>query len=865
MIFNGIVSKMQKLHFDVTGMSCAACSSRVEKAVKALAGTQNVAVNLLKNDMSLEMDETVLSAGDIEEAVRQAGYGVSVRQPVGKKAARKAQSASKDSNGTLRRELAAARKRLYGSLFFCVLLMIVTMLPMAGVALPMFEGTHNALAFAFTQLLLTLPVIELNRKFFSNGFKALLSRSPNMDTLVALGSTASLASGVVSLYIMLYAAGAGNWELVSHYAHNLYFDSAAMILALVGLGKYFEARAKSRTTDAVSQLIGLVPDTASVIRNGISVQISVDEIVVGDLVEVKTGERIPVDGLVEQGSAQVDESALTGESLPVQKQESCTVSAATLLLSGYIRMKATRVGAETMLAQIVALVDEATSSKAPAARLADKISGIFVPAVLVIALATAFAWLACGADLEFALTLAVSVLVISCPCALGLATPTAVMVGTGRAARLGILFKSAEVLEKCRGVTAVILDKTGTVTQGKPVLTDVKSCGFEFRERDVLKLAASVELKSEHPLAKAVVESACRNETGFYEAVDFQQRPGSVAAHVAGHLIEIGNRVPAPDAARATAAMHALAEAGKTPLAVCCDGSLIGILACADAIKEDSARAVRGFRARGLRVMMVTGDNAHTAGAVAKAAGIDEVVSEVLPAGKADVVRRLQAQGARVMMIGDGINDAPALATSDVGVAIGAGTDVAIECADVVLVNSRLNDAVVACEISEAVVRNIKQSLFWAFFYNACGIPLAAGVFYGALGWTLNPMIAAAAMSMSSVCVVSNALRLRTFKPARKELLNGAATAPAAFAAYQLPPEQRSKTMEKVISIEGMHCSHCTGAVTKALKKMAGVTAVEVSLEKKNAVIVCDETVTDDLLKATITDLDFQVTGIETK
>lgn len=856
---------MQKLHFDVTGMSCAACSARVEKAVKALDGCCNVTVNLLKNDMTLELDDAKLSQDDVVKAVTAAGYGASLRDndsnPSGKAKTQKKNSQA----AVLQQELTATRKRLYWSLFFCALLMVITMLPMAGITFPFFEGAQKAPAFAFTQLLLTLPVLVLNKNFFTRGFKALAGLAPNMDSLVALGATASMFSGIVSLYVMLYAAGTGDWSTVSHHAHNLYFDSAAMILTLIGLGKYFEARAKARTTDAVSQLVSLVPDTARVIRNGEETEIAADDVVVGDVLVIKTGERIAVDAVVVDGHAQVDESALTGESLPVEKEIGSKISAATLMHSGHIRAKATRVGSDTTLAQVIALVDEATSSKAPVARLADKISGIFVPVVLAIALVTAFVWIALGASVEFALTLAVSVLVISCPCALGLATPTAVMVGTGRAARLGILFKSAEALEKCSGINAVILDKTGTVTEGKPVVTDIRVFASHLRERDLLKLAASVEVKSEHPLAQAIVRCARENETGLYEAKDFGQQPGSVFAMINGKTYAIGNCTLVKDDASILSELETLSEAGKTALVVCEDNVPVGIVACADTIKSDSAEAIRAFKAAGLRVMMLTGDNERTAKAIARAVGIDEVVSEVLPADKAAVVKQTQQQGVRVLMIGDGINDAPALATADVGMAIGAGTDVAIECADVVLVNSKLTDAVSAYELSGAVLRNIKQNLFWAFFYNAIGIPVAAGVFFTTLGWSLNPMIGAAAMSMSSVCVVTNALRLRRFKPTNKNSLSSFSTVAAAYAAYQLPLEQRSKTMQKVILIEGMHCPHCSGAVTKALTKLAGVTSVDVSLEKKCAVIECEETVTDDVLKATITDLDFEVKDIETK
>lgn len=863
---------MSKIHFNISGMSCAACSSRVEKAVCALEGARDVSVNLLKNSLVLDLDESRLSAQDVVKAVTDAGYGASVREDdapmsagTAKKKSRKAKAGPDDSQI---RELAATKKRLYTSLFLCAVLMVVSMAPMMGVTLPYLTGTGGAMASALTQLLMTLAVIALNLRFFTNGFKALVMRSPNMDTLVALGSGASLVSGLVSLYAMLYAAGAGEAGMVTHYAHNLYFDSAAMILTLVGLGKYFEARAKARTTDAVSQLVSLVPDRVRVIRGGAEAEVDVEDVVAGDIVAVRTGERIAVDGVVVEGRAMVDESALTGESLPVQKEEGATVCAATMMRSGFIKMRALRVGGETMLAQIIALVDEATSSKAPVARLADKISGVFVPVVLVIALVTALVWLALGASVEFALTLAVSVLVISCPCALGLATPTAVMVGMGRAARLGILFKSAEALEKCRGVTTVVLDKTGTITAGRPVVTDVWTASEILPEREILRHAAAVEIKSEHPLGRAVVECAKENELWTPGASNFAQHLTSVSARVAGDVWSIGSLTAAYAKGEVTDAMKTTAERwadeGKTALVVHRGEAPVGMIACADAVRSDSVHAVAAFKKLGLRVMMVTGDNKRTAEAVAKTVGIDEVVSEVLPADKAAVIEKLRGQGRRILMIGDGINDAPALASADVGMAIGAGTDVAIECADVVLVNSKLSDAVTAYELSAAVLRNIKQNLFWAFFYNAAGIPVAAGVFYTTFGWVLNPMIAAAAMSMSSVCVVSNALRLRGFAPSRHEFSAAANDCPSG-AAYQLPLQQRSKTMQKVISIEGMHCGHCSGSVNKALAKVPGVTSVSVSLANKCAVVECEDSVTDEVLSKTVTDLDFQVVGIETK
>lgn len=855
---------MSKRHFSVTGMSCAACSARVERAVKALDGAKNVTVNLLKNDLVLELDDSKLTTEDVQNAVRQAGYGAVVRDTQGQEKTSKEQRIPNARGSADGNELRQVRWRLYASLFFCAVLMVLTMAPMAGIEWSVFHSVTNAAAFALTQLLLTLVVIALNHQFFTRGIKALISLSPNMDTLVALGSGASFISGIVSLYGMLFATAAQNWSVVGGLSQNLYFDSAAMILTLVGLGKYLEARAKAKTTDAVEQLVQLVPDTARVKRNGQEEFVTVSEVVCGDILVVKTGERIPVDGVVIEGQGAIDESALTGESLPVTKKVGATVCAATMMRSGFIELRATRVGEDTLLAQIVELVDEATSSKAPVARLADKISGVFVPIVLAIALATALIWLMIGAEVSFALTLAVSVLVISCPCALGLATPTAVMVGMGRAARLGILFKSAEALEKCSTISTIVLDKTGTITKGNPVVTDIRSFSSDLTERDLLKFIAGVEEKSEHPLARAIVQCARENKVTIGAVDNFMQHDGSVSGMANGVLWEVGNQRLAGTQVEVLMALKLLADQGKTALVVRRAGQVVGLLACADVVRSDSADAVRRLKAMGVRVMMVTGDNARTAKAVASAVGIDEVLSEVLPAGKADAIKQLRRQGERVLMIGDGINDAPALASADVGMAIGAGTDVAVECADVVLVNSRLTDAVSACELSKAVLRNIKQNLFWAFFYNSVGIPVAAGVFYSVWGWVLNPMIAAAAMSMSSVCVVSNALRLRRFTPSETIISTPVHAESAAYDAYRLPHQLRSKTMEKVISIEGMHCGHCSNAVTKALNKLPGVTSVSVSLENKSAVIVCDDSVTDDLITATITDLDFEVVGIET-
>lgn len=853
---------MKEVHFDVRGMSCAACSARVEKAAESVAGTEGVVVNLLKNSMVCSVDDTKADAviAAVEKAVADAGYEALCREE-----GKTAKGSENELQAAADAETGQLKIRLYTSVVLCVILMAAAMGPMAGLAVPAFlDPRVSPLSAALTQLLLTIPVVALNFKFFRQGTKGLIHGAPNMDTLVAIGAGASLLFGIFALYRMVFALEAGDAAQTMHYAHNLYFDSAAMILTLITVGKYFEARAKGKTTAAVSALLKLVPETAVVMRNGTEVTVKAAEIVAGDTVVLKTGERIPVDGVVIEGTATVDESAMTGESLPVAKAAGDSLSGATLMTSGRLLMRAVRVGDETALAQIIRLVDEATSGKAPVARLADKVSAYFVPAVIGIAFVTAAVWLVCGYSWEFAATCAVSVLVISCPCALGLATPTAIMVGTGRGATEGLLFKSAEVIEKTRSVTTVILDKTGTVTEGRPALTDIVPLAGQNAD-EVLTLAASVEVLSEHPLAKAVAGAVKEKNLALLKAEAFTQAPGRVEALVSGRKIAVGNVSVLDDteAQKLSPALEKLADEGKTALVVVADGKPLAVLAVADAVKPESHQAIAALKARGLKVRIVTGDNARTAAAVARAVGLTaaDVTAQVLPADKERIVRELQAGGETVLMVGDGINDAPALTRADIGMAIGAGTDVAVESADIVLVRSRLTDVAAAYDLSAAVMRNIKENLFWAFFYNAVGIPVAAGVFYLWLGWTLNPMIAAAAMSMSSVSVVSNALRLRGWKRAA----DLAVTVKAQTKERPEPQkEQQPETpCDAKLIVEGMHCPHCSGRVEKALAATAGVTKAEVDLAKKTALVWGSASA--ETLKAAVVAAGYTVSSTTTK
>lgn len=854
-----------KKNFDVTGMTCSACSSRVEKAVAALPGVSDVNVNLLKNSMAVNYDESKLQLQDIIDSVTKAGYGASEKTEGARVAA-----GAQDPALAAKKAAAQMKTRLIVSIIFASALMVLAMGPMLGMPLPSFmAGDKGAPINALTQFLLALPVVFVNFKYFTVGFKTLWQRSPNMDSLVAIGSAASMLFGLFALYMMLYALSNGDESTLHHYAHNLYFDSAAMILALITLGKYFESRAKHKTTDAISQLMSLVPEKALVYKDGEEEEVPVSSLAAGDIVILKTGSRVPVDGLIVEGSGSFDESSLTGESIPVDKTVGAEVSASTLLTQGYVRMRATKVGSETALAQIIKLVDEATSTKAPVARLADKVSGIFVPTVISIAVIAAVIWMLVGYSWEFALGIAVSVLVISCPCALGLATPTAIMVGTGKGARNGILFRSAEAIESLEKVNTVVLDKTGTVTAGKPILTDVIAFGRQD-PKELLTLAASVEQKSEHPLALSIVEGAKAAKISLKEASNFVQKLGQVSGTVEGKKIRIGNKSICERMSEEIRKLtDGLAEQGKTPLYVMIDRQLSGVIAVADPVRPDSKAAIKAMLSKGKEVWMLTGDNLKTAKAVAAQVGITNVKAEVKPADKEAVVRELQAQGKKVLMVGDGINDAPSLVRADVGAAIGAGTDVAIDAADVVLMKSRLSDVVNASALSRSTMTNIRENLFWAFIYNIIGIPVAAGVFYTTFGWVLNPMIAAAAMSMSSVSVVTNALRLRGWKPVLSdkgsENQDLPCTEPSFKQVSSIAGEEGKAAAEfsYQLGVGEMMCGHCVKAVTKSLETIPGVISAEVSLEGKSAKVASDKSIDEGVFKKALEDEGYVLTSVE--
>ncbi len=840
-------------HFNVTGMSCAACSAHVEKAVGALPGVRQVQVNLLAGSMKVEYDEAVLTDPAIVQAVVDGGYGASVKG--------KAKAAAAPEQADPNADLKEMQRRIAVSFGFLALLMYVSMGHMIGAPLPaVLTGGENMMSFALTQFLLTLPICIVNKKYYVNGFKTLLHRAPTMDALIAVGSGAALVYGVFALYQIGYGLGHGDMARVHEYGHDLYFESAGMILTLVTLGKYFETRAKKRTGEAIARLMDLRPQTAQVRRDGEELTVPIDEVVVGDLVVVRPGQSVPVDGTIVEGRTALDESALTGESIPVEKGEGDPIIAATINKTGSVVFRASRVGDDTTLSQIIRLVEEASASKAPIAALADKVAGVFVPVVLGIALVTCIVWLAAGATFTFALSCAIAVLVISCPCALGLATPVAIMVGTGVGAENGVLFQSAEALERLQAVNAVVLDKTGTVTEGRPRVTDVLPAPG-VGEQELLTVALSLEQPSEHPLAEAVVTYARAQGIRPAETRDFIAEPGKgIAATVGGKPCTAGNaRLMGEQGVGLSAFVQqgeALAAAGKTPLYFAREGKAIGLLAIADVVKETSAQAVRALRELHIDVTLLTGDNKATAEAIRRELDIPRVVAEVLPQDKEREIRALQEQGRVVAMVGDGINDAPALARADVGVAIGAGTDVAIESADVVLMKSDLMDAVNAVRLSRAVIRNIRQNLFWAFFYNCIGIPLAAGVFWTAFGLKLSPMFGAAAMSLSSVCVVSNALRLKLFRPLPSQRS-------AAKTAETIQQDRKEEVhMKKVISIEGMMCPHCSGRVTEALNALEGVSA-EVSHETGKAVCTLQNEVSDEALSAAVTSAGYKVLGIE--
>lgn len=849
-------------------MTCSACSAHVEKSVSKLAGVRSVAVNLLANSMAVDYDESVLNPGQIIQGVEHAGYGASPAAPAG--AAAKSAPAANTAD-PMAAHIKNMKMRLIVSFLFTIPLFYISMGHMMGWPLPhFFHGTANAMTFAFTQFLLCLPVLYVNRAYYQNGFSTLFRGAPNMDTLIAIGSTAAMVYGAAAIFVIGYGLGHGDTALVEAYSMDLYFESAAMILALITLGKFLETRSKGKTGEAISKLMDLAPKMALVERDGVESEIPVEEVVAGDTVIVKPGQRIPVDGEILDGVSSVDESAITGESIPVEKQPGSKVIAATINKSGSFRFRATRVGADTTLSQIIALVEEAAGSKAPIAKLADKVSGIFVPVVIGIAVLATLAWLLTGHSVAFALSIGIAVLVISCPCALGLATPVAIMVGTGKGAENGILIKSAQALETAHTINTVVLDKTGTITQGKPRVTDIDAA---IPESDLLLLAASLEKPSEHPLAEAIVlESEARGLTPL-AIRNFQSVSGrGVMGEADGKQLLAGNpemlREAGIDPGAYLEKGNAYSEEGKTPLYFADAGSkkMLGLIAVADVVKPTSKAAIAKLREMGIDVVMLTGDNQRTAEAIRKQVGVDRVVAQVMPQDKEREIAALQEAGKRVAMIGDGINDAPALTRADVGIAIGAGTDVAIESADIVLMKSDLLDAVGAISLSKAVIRNIKQNLFWAFFYNSIGIPLAAGLFYPLFNLKLNPMFGAFAMSLSSVCVVSNALRLRFFKPWRPE--TGAAapqTAPSAVETASASSRNQTKgdasTMNKKMIIEGMSCGHCSARVEKALNAIEGVEA-KVDLEKKCADISLAAPVSDDTLKAAVTDAGYEVVSL---
>ncbi len=838
--------------YNVTGMTCSACSANVEKSVRKVQGVSSVSVNLLSNSMAVDYDGDVTGDTEIIQAVEHAGYGASVLVRGAKTAVKQ------EEENPMEAQMRSMKMRLIVSFAFLIPLLYLAMGHMFHFPLPgVFIGTENAVIFAFTQLLLTLPIVYVNRKYYQVGFKTLFHGAPNMDSLIAIGSTAALVYGAAAIFAIGYGLGHGDRMLAEQYMMDLYFESAATILTLITLGKYLETRSKGKTSEAIAKLMDLAPKTAVVLRDGQETEISVEEVAVGDVVVVKPGQSIPVDGVILEGNSSVDQSALTGESIPVEKQAGDTVIAATINQSGFFKFQAQKVGNDTTLAQIIELVEDAT--KAPIAKLADRISGVFVPVVIGISILSAVVWLLLGQSFEFALSTAIAVLVISCPCALGLATPVAIMVGTGKGASNGILIKSAEALEIAHTVKTVVLDKTGTITEGKPKVTDVLPAkGVD--EKELLLLAASMEKPSEHPLAGAVLEKAEELGLNLKSADRFESIPGrGVAAEMEGNTYYAGNPALMLDRNIDISAFQKIAdqlsENGKTPLFFADDKKLLGIIAAADVVKPTSRAAIEQFKAMGIDVVMLTGDNRRTAEAIRKQLSIDRVVAEVLPQDKESEVRRIQQNGGKVAMIGDGINDSPALARADVGIAIGAGTDIAIESADIVLMKSDLLDAVTAIQLSRAVIRNIRQNLFWAFFYNSIGIPLAAGVFFFLFGWRLSPMFAAAAMSLSSVCVVTNALRLRLFQPKRVKI----------DTIIQNDRKGEEDTMKKVITIEGMSCAHCQARVEKALSEVAGVDEAKVDLKKKIATVSMANPVEDEVLKHAVTEAGYEPISVEEK
>ena len=883
-----------KERFDVTGMTCSACSSHVEKSVGKLTGVENVSVNLLTNSMQVEFDENKLDTAGIIKAVEDAGYGAAVKDGHAKSGTKTSgQSDSQENNGlsAVEQNVKNMKKRLIVSLIFWIPLMYVSMghmiyqwlnIPMPPFTMNFLHGNENAITYAFTQFLLLLPILIANHKYFKNGFKTLWHRSPNMDSLIAIGAGAAILYGIFAIYRIGYAMGHGDMMVVHQYAHDLYFESAGTILTLITIGKYLETKSKGKTSEAITKLLNLAPKTVTVVRDGVEQVVDAADVGKGEIFLVKPGESVAVDGIVLEGKSSFDESAITGESIPVPKQEGDAIVSASMNKSGLIRAKATKVGEDTTIAQIIRLVEEASSSKAPIAKVADKIAGVFVPTVITIALITGVIWLISGATFEFAMSTAIAVLVISCPCALGLATPVAIMVGTGKGAENGILIKSGDALETAHQIDTVVLDKTGTITQGKPVVTDIIcAAGKNADKTQLLQIAGSLEKGSEHPLAEAIVNYCVTNNISLEKVTDFNALFGKgIEGTVSGTHYYAGNEKMMEEKGISLSTeqknqIQALAKQGRTPLLFADEKQFLGIVAVADVVKPTSKEAVQKFRDYGIHVIMLTGDNEVTAQAIKEQVGIDEVIAGVLPTQKEEKISALKQAGHKVAMIGDGVNDAPALASADVGIAIGAGTDVAIESADIVLMKNDLLDAVGAVKLSKAVIRNIKENLFWAFFYNSIGIPLAAGVLYPLFQIKLNPMFGAAAMSLSSVCVVSNALRLRWVKlhDAKKTQSEPHQDVAASTIAdinqhnaldnniKSTNNDKGESTMTTTISIEGMMCAHCQAHVEKALKEVAGVTEVTVSLENKNAVVTGDASV--ETLKQAVVDAGYEVTDVK--
>lgn len=908
-----------KERYHISGMTCSACSSHVEKSVNKLPGVEKASVNLLTETMDVSYDDNVLDTNDIIAAVVKAGYGADQlqqdgsREGNGERGGRPSNSpaAGRDALSKKNEEEARAMKwRLGISIGFLAVLMYVAMyhmyndwfgLPIPGFVMDAFHGNENAMTFALTQLLLLLPILYMNRKFFSVGFKTLAHLSPNMDSLIALGASAATGYGIFAMYRISYGLGHGNMELVEHYSHDLYFESAGMILTLITVGKYLESRSKGKTSQAITKLMDLSPKTAIVLdESGAEREIPTEQLVRGDIFLVKPGSLVPADGTVLEGSSSIDEAAITGESVPVEKQEGDKVVSATMNKSGFLRCRADRVGEDTTLSQIIHLVEEASASKAPIAQLADKVAGVFVPVVIVIALVTLAGWLLAGAGTEFAISTAIAVLVISCPCALGLATPVAIMVGTGVGAGHGILIKSGEALQQAKGIDTVVLDKTGTITEGNLKVSRTVSLDERITEKELLILAGTLERQSEHPLAEAVVEAAGEAlgaadekqwpRVSAFQAVFGRGIEGQVSADwlsgleasdgrkadsPKGEKYFVGNRaylaenhIDIPSSAQSI--IDSMADEGQTPLLVADIYKILGIIGVSDQVKESSREAIEAWHEMGVRVIMLTGDNKRTAEAVRRRLKLEEVVAEVLPQDKEQKISELKKQGRKVAMIGDGINDAPALAAADVGLAIGAGTDVAMESADIILMKSDLRDAVTAMRLSRSVIRNIKENLFWAFFYNSIGIPLAAGLLYPVWGLRLNPMFGAAAMSLSSIFVVGNALRLRGFKSSFHKKSKGAEESATGkeqetgVNEINLAKKERKEgfKMTKTIKIEGMACSHCTGRVQKALEALEGISQVNMSLEDKSAQVTLSAEVSDDTLKAAVTDAGYEVVEI---